>query len=239
MIKILHFITDTNIGGAGNLLIQQINGMDNSRFDFTVALPKGSKLIDKLPCKTIQCDHSADRSFSLKSIIENYKIINKIKPDIVHSHGSLSSRIAAKFLNVKIRIFTRHCAKNIPKYMKNPLIKWGFRVINNALSTSIIAVSPYTKRHLIELGCDEKRITTIMNGCSPLRYLTDDEKAFFRIKYGLNKDDFVVSYFARLEEIKGHKTLIEAVKICKNQCENLRFFIVGTGSCEEKFKDYI
>ena len=84
MIKILHFITDTNIGGAGNLLIQQINGLDNSHFDFTVALPKGSKLLDKLPCKIIECEHSADKSFSLKSIIENFKIINKIKPDIVN-----------------------------------------------------------------------------------------------------------------------------------------------------------
>ena len=238
MIKILHFITDTNIGGAGNLLIQQINGMDNTRFDFTVALPKGSKLISKLPCKTVECEYSADKSFSLKSIIENFKIINKIKPDIVHSHSSLSSRIAAKILNVKSRVFTRHCAKKVPKYMKNSLIKLAFKVINNTLSTSVIAVSPYTKQHLIELGCDEKRITTIMNGCSPLRYLTDDEKTFFRAKYGLNKDDFVVSYFARLEEIKGHKTLIEAIKICKNQCENLRFFIVGTGGFEQNLKDY-
>ena len=133
MIKILHFITDTNIGGAGNLLIQQINGMDNTRFDFTVALPKGSKLISKLPCKTVECEYSADKSFSLKSIIENFKIINKIKPDIVHSHSSLSSRIAAKILNVKSRVFTRQCAKKVPKYMKNSLIKLAFKVINNTL----------------------------------------------------------------------------------------------------------
>ena len=238
MIKILHFISDSKIGGAGKLLIEQISELDKNQFDITVALPKYSKLIDKLPCKIIECNCSIDKSFSFNSIIEDYKIIKKIKPDIVHSHGSLSSRIAAKFLNIKSRVFTRHCAPNVPKYMKKPLSKWIFGKINNILSTSIIAVSPYTKRYLIDLGCNEKMIKTIMNGCSPLRYLSYDEKALYRTKYGLQEDDFVVSYIARLEEIKGHKTLIEAAKICKKQCQKLRFFIVGNGSCEENLKDY-
>ncbi len=238
MIKILHFITDTNIGGAGKLLLEQIRGLDNEKFDVTVALPSGSALAKKLPCKTIELNSCADKSFSLKGVFEAYKIIKKVRPDTVHSHGSLSSRIAAKILNITCRVFTRHCAPKVPKYMKNSFSKWSFRVINNVLSTSIIAVSPYTKRHLIELGCDEKRITTIINGCAPLRYINDDEKAYLREKYGLNKENFVISYFARLEEIKGHKTLIEAAKICKKQCPNMRFFIVGTGSFEQNLKKY-
>ena len=241
MIKILHFITDTNIGGAGNLLYQQIKGMDDKRFIITVALPKGSALIKKLTplsCQIIQLKHSPDKSFSIESIIENYQIIKKMRPDIVHSHGSLSSRIAAKILNVPCRVFTRHCAPPIPKYMRPPIIKWTIGVTNNVLSSSIIAVSPYTKQHLIELGLKENKITTIINGCSPLRYLSDDEKAFFRAKYGLNKNNFVISYVARLEEIKGHKTLLEAAKICQKEYPNFRFFIVGTGSYEGELTKY-
>lgn len=238
MIKILHFISDTNIGGAGNLLCQQINGLNKHKFDITVALPKGSALTKKLPCKIIECNYSADKSFSINSIIENYKIIKKVRPDIVHSHGSLSSRIAATILNIPSRVFTRHCAPPIPNYMKNSFAKWTYGKINSTLSTSIIAVSPYTKRHLIELGCDKNKITTIMNGCAPLRYLTDDEKEFWRVKYGLNNDNFVISYFARLEEIKGHKALLHAAKICQSKHPNFRFFIVGTGSYEKALKDY-
>lgn len=238
MIKILHFITDTNIGGAGNLLCQQIKGINNKGFDITVALPQNSTLIPKIPCEIIQLRYGADKSFSIKGIIENYQIIKKVHPDVVHSHGSLSSRIAATLLNIPCRTFTRHCAPPIPKYMKNPLAKWTFGKINDALSTSIIAVSPSTKQNLIDMGCNTKKISTIINGVAPLRPLTDDEKTFLRSKYGLTKENFVISYFARLEEIKGHKTLLEAAKICKDKYPNFRFFIVGTGSQKQSLIEY-
>lgn len=241
MIKILHFISDTNIGGAGNLLCQQIMGLDERKFDITVALPRKSMLIQKLmslPCKIIQFQYGADKSFSIENIIESYKIIKNVRPDIVHSHGSISSRIAATVLRVPSRVLTRHCAPPVHTLMKNPLVKMAFGTINGILSTSIIATAECAKQNLVEMGCDRSKITTIVNGTAPLPLLSDYEKAFLRAKYGLDNDNFVISYFARLEEGKGHKTLIKAAKICKKECPHFRFFIVGTGSCEQDLKDY-
>ena len=241
MIKIIHFITDTNIGGAGNLLCLQIKGLDTKRFDISVALPRGSALEEKLislPCKIIHCRYGADKSFSLENIIECYRIIKDVRPDIVHSHGSLSSRIAATVLRVPSRVFTRHCAPPVPQYMKNPLCQMAFGTINNVLSTSIIATADCARRRLIEMGCNGQKITTVINGSAPLRILSDDEKRVLRAKYGLNEGDFVISYFARLEEKKGHKTLLKAAKICKNECPNFRFFIIGTGSFEQELKRF-
>ena len=240
MIKILHFITDTNIGGAGNLLCQQIKGLEKGKFEFSVALPKGSALIHKLsplPCKIIELQHGADRSFSLQSIIENYEIIRKVRPDIVHSHGSLSSRIAATILKIPCRVFTRHCAPPIPKLMKNPLAKWIYGSVNNALSTSIIATAECARHFLISMGCDAQKIVTVVNGASPLRHLDYCEKAFLCARYGLDEKNFIVSILARLEKGKGHKTLLEAAKICKKECPNFRFFIVGTGSTEQYLRE--
>ncbi len=241
MIKILHFITDTNIGGAGNLLCNQINGLNDKQFDIFVALPKDSLLIKKLkslPCRIIECKYGADRSLSIESINENYRIIKKINPDIVHSHGSLSSRIAATMIKIPCRIFTRHCAPPLSKISQNPLINCAFNIANNTLSTSIIAVSEFAKQNLIEMGAPPQKITTIINGVPPLRVLDDDEKVFFRARYGLSKENFVISYFARLEKIKGHKTLLEAAKICKKWHPNFRFLIVGAGHCEKNLKEY-
>ena len=241
MIKILHFITDTNIGGAGNLLCQQINGLNQSQFHIFVALPRGSALIKKLnplPCEIIQYKCGANQSFSIKSIIESIRIINKIQPDIVHSHGSLSSRIAALILQIPCRVFTRHCSPQAPKIMKNSLIKWMFGTANNTLSTSIVATAECAKQSLIETGCKKDKITTIINGVAPLRILDDEEKHFLRAKYGLTKENFVISYFARLEEGKGHKCLLKAAKLCQKKYPDFRFFIVGTGTQESELKEY-
>lgn len=232
MIKILHFLTDTNIGGAGKLLCNQIKNMDTSKFKIYVALPYKSALIcelKSLPCTLIECEFSSDVSLSLSSIIENYEIIKQIKPDIVHSHASLSSRIAATILNVPSRIFTRHCTFPIPKEMKNPIAKMLIGSANNILSTRTIAVADIVKNDLISMGCTPKNITTIINGVEPIKHLSNDEKNYIKARLGINEKDFVITILARLKEYKGHETLLRAAKICIKNHPNFKFLIVGSG----------
>ena len=47
MIKVIEVISDTNIGGAGILLINRLKHTNKELFDTTVILPKGSKLKKK------------------------------------------------------------------------------------------------------------------------------------------------------------------------------------------------
>ena len=233
MIKLFHFITDTNIGGAGKLLCNQIKNMEGTEFETTVVIPRKSALaheLSSLPCSVIEADNCADTSFSGRSFIEDYTIIKKWRPDIVHSHGSLSSRIAATALGVPTRIFTRHCVFPLDPMMQNPLTKRVVGIANGMFSTSILAVAESARQNLIDMGCDQSRITTVINGVEPLRIIDDVEKEYLRKKYNLTNKSFVISIFARLEEYKGHRTLLEAIKICKKYYPCFRFFIVGEGS---------
>lgn len=233
MIKILHFITDTNIGGAGRLLVNQIRNMPRGEFDIFVALPHGSALFSEFknaPCHIIKCDNCADSSFSFSSILENVKIINKLKPDIVHSHASLSSRIAATLCGVRSRIFTRHCVFPVSKIYESVLVRCAFKVANNALSTCIVAVAESARQNLIEMGCDARKVEVIINGVEPLRTVSESEKSELREKLGIENDNFVVSIFARLEEYKGHRILLYAAAKCLSEFPNFKFLIVGDGS---------
>lgn len=233
MIKLMHFISDTNIGGAGKLLCNQIKNMAGSDFEISVALPNDSALISELqslPCTLIKCKSGADTSFSHQSFIEDYNLIKKLRPDIVHSHGSLSSRIAATALGIPTRIFTRHCIFPIAPSIKSPIIRQSIGKVNNFLSTSMISVADSARQNLVDMGCDEQKIVTIINGVDPLRITSDLEKEYLRAKYGLKKRDFVISIFARLEKYKGHSTLLRAAQICKRYYPNFRFLVVGNGT---------
>ena len=232
MIRLIHFITDTNIGGAGKLLCNQIKNMADSDFEISVALPKNSALISELqslPCSIIKCKNGADTSFSRQSFIEDYNIIKALQPDIVHSHGSLSSRIAATALGIPTRIFTRHCIFPIAPSLGAPLIRQSLGRVNNLLSTSMIAVADEARRDLINMGCQEAKITTVINGTEPICPLSELEKTYIKQQHGLNDKHFVISIFARLEEYKGQETLLRAAQICKKYCPHFRFFIVGDG----------
>ena len=48
MIKICHIISDTNIGGAGILLLNLLSGLDRRRFSVSVILPRESLLKKRL-----------------------------------------------------------------------------------------------------------------------------------------------------------------------------------------------
>ena len=233
MIKIIHFITDTNIGGAGNLLVNQLKNMDMTDFDVTVVVPCGSRLIEKLEntdCRIVETKYNADRSFSFEGTIEDMKIIKKYRPDIVHSHASLSSRIAATLLGIHGRIHTRHCVFPLSAAVKNPIGKAICGLSNNILSTKMIAVADSAKENLLDMGCDEKKISVIINGSDPLRKLSEKEKSAMRKSLSFSDSDFVVGICARLEEYKGHKTFLRAAAICKRQYPDFKFLVIGDGS---------
>ena len=45
MIKVMNIITDTNIGGAGRLIIQCLKCFDRTKFDIVLVVPSQSALI--------------------------------------------------------------------------------------------------------------------------------------------------------------------------------------------------
>lgn len=239
-IRILHFITDTNIGGAGRLLCNQIKNMNTDEFEIFVALPQNSSLMGELallPCETVPLSGSADRSFNLSDVGECLGVIKKVKPDIVHSHSSLSSRISASLLSMPCRVFTRHCTFPLSPIMTSPISKLVIGGVNSLLSTSIIAVAEAAKNDLIATGCNERSIHTIINGVEPIEVISEDEKEFVRSRYGIRGGDFVIGIFARLESYKGHSDLLRAARICKRYYSNFRFLIVGDGTLMGELKE--
>ena len=97
MIRVLNIISDTNIGGAGRVLINYLQYADRRRFDTAVALPRGSLLkapLEELNTTVYEVDGIADRSYDKGDVKVLQALIREVDPDIVHTHGALSGRIA-------------------------------------------------------------------------------------------------------------------------------------------------
>lgn len=240
MIKVIHVISDTNIGGAGTVLLTTLYNIDRSQFDVKVVLPEGSALIprlDALGFAHIATKGGADKSFDLRAINEFARIFKEEKPDIVHTHAAFSARIAAFLAGVRVRIHTRHST-----FAPKPILtRFPLRnicgLINNTLSTMMVAVSESTKENLTAMGANPRKIEVIINGAEPLREVPATEADALRESLGIAPDDFVVGMSARLEEVKGHIYLIEAARILRERgCKNLRVLIIGTGAMEQMLK---
>lgn len=242
-IRVLHILSDTNIGGAGRLLLNLSKCIDKSRFEFIFAFPRGSQLIKlfKNIGKIYVYDGVGDKSLDIKSIISIRKIIKKSNPDIIHTHSTLSGRIAALINGIKKNriVYTKHCVFDLADFKRTTFCRKIYNMLDNILSGHIIAVADSAKKELVDIGVDHQKISVIINGSIPLRKASNTEIINTKERLGLAKDDFVVGMSARLEEYKGHKTFIEAAKLSKADNENIKFIVMGDGSKREELKNYV
>ncbi len=237
MIKVLHILTDSNIGGAGRCLINYLQYYNKSRFDVKVVLPKNSKLIPEVEqyIPVIAADNIAETSFSFASLKVLKQIIRAEAPDIVHTHGSLSGRVAAKQLGAKV-VYTRHSAFPVPRYLKSGLGHRLYGLINAHYADRIIAISPACQQNLLDSGVPGEKIVVMMNGAAPIPRLSDLRRRELRQTLQLPESCFVGGILARLEPYKGHMLLLAAAKSLMDAGREFRFLIGGSGPEEGKLR---
>lgn len=242
MIKAVNVISDTNIGGAGKCVLTFLKYYSRDKIDLTIVIPKNSLLkseIQKLNGKFIETDGLADKSLDFGCIKELKKIFTDIKPDIIHCHAAMSARIAARLYGKGKIIYTRHSV-----FEPSPIISKGLGKIingfvNNITADKIIAVADAAKENIIKTGVNPQKIVVIQNGVEPLCELSSSEKKRVRSEYNLNDNDFVLGIAARLNEVKGHIYILEALKKLIDDGTNAKLIIAGTGDYEQEIRKKI
>ena len=232
--KVIQVVSDSNIGGAGKVVINMLKFFDKEKIDCKVIIPKDSKLkpyIKQLGYDTIEIDGLGEVSFDLKLIKTFIKIFSDEKPDIVHTHASLSARIAAKKLKIKV-VYTRH-------WLDQGKTNFFARLINNYLCDAVVAVSQATGNFVLSTGVAEKKINIIHNGIEPIRKYSDIEKKILRARCRVDDDTFVFGTVARIEKVKGIKYFIDAADLFLRYNPNAEFLIFGEGTLTKELENYV
>lgn len=241
VIKVMEVSSDTNIGGAGKCVLTFLKTYDRSKFDVSVVLPPGSLLkpeAEKLGVPVFEVSGMADKSLDRRAVKNLKQLFREQNPDIVHTHASMSARFAARSLHIGI-VYTRHSV-----FPPSPVISKGIGKkingwMNNRTSDRIIAVAEAAKDNLTATGVDEKKITVILNGVDCLSPLSAEERVQARARFGLKEGQKSAAIVARLNEVKGHKYLVQAAKLVKNSGIDAKFFIAGTGEAETEIRQQI
>lgn len=240
VIKVLNVISDTNIGGAGKCVLTFLKYYSKDEFDLAVVIPKNSLLkpeIEKLGARCIEVDALADKSLDFKAVSRLLKIFKAEKPDVIHCHAAMSARIAGRLYKRAKIVYTRHSV-----FEPSPTISRGIgkRIngfVNNATADKIIAVADAAKDNLTKTGVSDKKIIVIQNGVEPLKPLPESEKQKIRSEYGVGENDFILGIAARLNEVKGHIYILEALKmLIDDGITNVKLIIAGTGDYEDTIR---
>lgn len=239
MKRVIHVITDSNIGGAGKMLLSYLERYDRDKFRLMVVVPTGSLLKEEVKIRGVKCielDGIAETSFSPKALRKLLKLFRKARPNIVHTHAALSARIAARIYGHCKIVATRHSVFDVTERQKKFRFRAASFFMNSFFADRIIAVSPAAKENLLELGAIAKKIEIVFNGVEPVKELSEDEKIKIRQKYNLAEEDFVCAIIARLTEVKGQDYVIDACKILLDKDDGIKVLIVGTGPQENHLR---
>ncbi len=239
MLNVVNVISDTNIGGAGKCVLTFLKYYDKSKINLTVVVPRGSLLIPEIQAlggAYVEADGIADKSLGKEGIACLKKLFSKLKPHIVHSHGCMSARIAARLYGKCKIIYTRHSVFEPSPKISKGIGKAINGFINNSTADKIIAVAEAAKDNLTQTGVSAKKIIVIQNGVEPLCKISDDEKIKLRANYNVADDEFLLGIVARLNEVKGHIYLLEALKKLREDGFKVKLLVAGTGDFEPQIR---
>lgn len=158
------------------------------------------------------------------------------RPYIVHGNtpkGSLLSMIAAWITRVPVRIYMCHGLRYQGCYgLKRKLLMFMER-ISCSCATEIICVSHGIKEVLIEDRITNKEPIVIWNGSvqgiNMGKFNPDNitDKQGLKGKYGIEDDDFVLTFVGRIVKDKGVNELVEAFEYLSLKYSDIKLLLIG------------
>ncbi len=232
--RVLHVISDTNIGGAGVLLCNLLTHFSED-VRSAVALPRDSLLRERLirlGIPIMDLTHSP-HLLLWRSVKELMGIIKREQINVVHANASLSARVAAR-LSGCCSVHTRHCFYPVSQKGRSLIA----RRANDLLTDAAIATSPVVVDNLLKMGIQPRKIHVVVNGSRPVPTVPQRILAEYRQKWGIEQGDFTVGICARLEPCKGIDVFLQAARevIANRPALSVRFLIAGCGSRETEYK---
>ena len=186
--KILHVLTDRNIGGAGRWLLYYLKYHNREKFAVKVVLPHDSLLVaavQALDVPVLAMEEMEDKSFDRKAFKALAKIFRAERPDIVHTHASMTARMAARRARVPYIFNTKHCMEGAPGGLAKKILR---REINAVFSDKIIAVSKAVRRSMIAGGTKPQEIAVVGDTYNDIRFARENGGVAIGVLSGVSQE---------------------------------------------------
>ena len=184
----------------------------------------------------------------LKAIVKIIYILNKIRPDVVHTHtskGGLLGMIASFASNIQHRIHTvagwsadsRGKIKGMPILMSE--------LVTLKIATRVIVNSDSLRKYLVESGYISNAKSCVLgkgssNGVDLEFYKVDSSTSVnsmqVRNKFSILKNDIVLAFIGRVMLEKGIKELLDAFLYLNDKYNNIHLLVIGELENESRKK---
>lgn len=216
--RIVHLLNSSKYSGAENVVITIIKNMPAA--DSYYVSPKGA-IEETLKYHGIQ--YYGVEKLSIKEI---KRMLNELKPDIIHAHDFTASMMAA--LAAKKRIIS-HLHNNPPWIQHYGLKSWGF-LASTLRYRHILTVSNSIQDEYVFGKIIRKKISMIGNPINK-----DDIIAKSSLNSNID-NNYDIAFVGRLSVPKDPFLFLEVIKRLKQKKNNIQVCMIGSGELDHQVK---
>jgi len=235
MIRILHLITDLEVGGAEVMLTKLVNGMDQSRYaNCVISLTDRGQLGDAIESGGIPvyCLGMRRRRLNLSSFLKLVRFLKTVKPTFVQSwlyHADFLNVLASPFSGSPPVIWNIRCSDmNMRKYAFQTQLVLRALAWLSRIPLAILVNSEAGKDVHAFLGYKARRWEVISNGFDLERYCPNLLlRQKMRSELHLSDDLIVIGMIARVDPMKDYGTFFLAARQILTLRSNVCFVCAG------------
>ncbi len=232
-LRILHVITDLQIGGAENILLQTVRAQKAAGHDVAVCSlradgPMAPAIRAECPLFELGMGHALTPLVFWRLA----RLMRRGRYDVAHGslyQANLVTRPAARLAGVPVNVTSMHTV-----YSR---FRWRHFLVDRLTARwadVITGVSDAVCRFAVEQeGLPAAKVRTLRNGLDLSRFQAISDyaarRAEMRAALGYAPDQVVINMTARLHEKKGHTYLFQAVERLRPRYPQVRVLLVGDG----------
>jgi glycosyltransferase involved in cell wall biosynthesis len=237
VIRLLHLITDLEVGGAEFSLLRLLTMTDKSRFDVrVVSMVKTGGVrpqVESLgvPVQDLSMKYGVPSPFALARLI---RLIREWRPDLIQTwmyHADLLGSLAAAMAGGVPTVWGIHHSNLDPalnKAMTLATAKLCARM-SGRLPRKIVCCAEAARRSHVRFGYAEGKMAVIPNGFHVDVFQPSPEaRESVRRELGVPADALLVGQIGRFDAQKDHETFFASAAILHRQFPKLYFVLCGS-----------
>lgn len=228
---ILHAIRQGKIGGGETHVLNLVEKLDKKKYNSVILSFTEGPMVDKLRAegyKTYVVNTERPFDFTVWKKVKS--IISAEKVDLIHAHGTRANSntfYSAKSLHIPL-IYTVHGWSFHPD--QNKVIK-TIRILSERFLVRVADQTICVSKSNLKEGKSlfpMPKSTVVLNGINRSKFNPDKIYKDIRKEFGIDKNNIVVGFIARITHQKSPLIFLKAIAKIKH-LERTTFLIVGDG----------
>ncbi|MDX1412523.1 MAG: glycosyltransferase [Nitrospirales bacterium] len=244
MIKIVHLITDLDLGGAETMLGRLVSRMDRNRFQNNViSLMEPGPIGEMIQASGIPvCSLRLKRGVpDPRAIFQLSHYLQKEVPDILQTwlyHSDLLGSIVGRLVGIPVILWNIRCSEmDMSQYSVLSKMIRGLLGKISSLPRAVIVNSEAGRQYHETLGYRPRQWRVIANGIDLAQFHPDPEaRTRLRKELNLSPNALVIGLLGRFDPMKDHENFLHAAKHLLRAYPKTHFVLAGRGVTAQNTK---